>query len=302
MSSTNIVETRGLTKRYASGVVAVQDLNLNVHRGEVYGFLGPNGAGKTTTLRMLVGLIRPTSGRATVVDGAPGSAPSLRRVGAMVESPAFWPYLSGRDNLRVLARYCGAPEKRVESLLDEVDLSQRARERFANYSTGMKQRLGLAAALLKDPELLILDEPTNGLDPQGMADFRELITRIGQGARTVLLSSHLLGEVEQICTRVGVIAKGRLVAEGSIDELRGGSRLLIRATPSDRARALLEQEVGAENVALADGVFSVKLDPDRAGTINRHLVEAGLEVTELRAGERSLEDVFMELTGTEGGL
>jgi ABC-2 type transport system ATP-binding protein len=302
VSSTNIVETRGLTKRYASGVVAVQDLNLNVHRGEVYGFLGPNGAGKTTTLRMLVGLIRPTSGRATVVDGAPGSAPSLRRVGAMVESPAFWPYLSGRDNLRVLARYCGAPEKRVESLLDEVDLSQRARERFANYSTGMKQRLGLAAALLKDPELLILDEPTNGLDPQGMADFRELITRIGQGARTVLLSSHLLGEVEQICTRVGVIAKGRLVAEGSIDELRGGSRLLIRATPSDRARALLEQEVGAENVALADGVFSVKLDPDRAGTINRHLVEAGLEVTELRAGERSLEDVFMELTGTEGGL
>jgi len=302
VSSTNIVETRGLTKRYGSGVVAVQDLNLNVHRGEVYGFLGPNGAGKTTTLRMLVGLIRPTSGRATVVDGTPGSAQSLRRVGAMVESPAFWPYLSGRDNLRVLARYCGAPEKRVKSLLDEVDLSQRAREQFANYSTGMKQRLGLAAALLKDPDLLILDEPTNGLDPQGMADFRELIKRIGQGARTVLLSSHLLGEVEQICTRVGVIAKGRLVAEGSIDELRGGSRLLIRATPSDRARALLEQEAGAENVALADGVFSVKLDPDKAGAVNRHLVEAGLEVTELRAGERSLEDVFMELTGTEGGL
>jgi ABC-2 type transport system ATP-binding protein len=135
-----------------------------------------------------------------------------------------------------------------------------------------------------------------------MADFRELIKRIGQGARTVLLSSHLLGEVEQICTRAGIIAKGRLVAEGSIDELRGGSRLVIRASPADRAQAVLEQEVGAENVALADGALSVKVDVARAGAINRHMVEAGLEVTELRAGERSLEEVFMELTGTEGGL
>jgi ABC-2 type transport system ATP-binding protein len=302
VSESNIVETRGLSKRYGNGVLAVQDLNLNVHRGEVYGFLGPNGAGKTTTLRMLVGLIRPTAGRAVVAGAAPGSVASLGRVGAMIEAPAFWPYLSGRANLQVLARYCSVPESRIEPLLDEVELAQRAGEAFSRYSTGMKQRLGVAAALLKEPELLILDEPTNGLDPQGMADFRELIKRLGQGERTVLLSSHLLGEVEQICTRVGVIAKGRLVAEGTIDELRGGTRLVVRAQPPEIAQRVLADEVGEANVNTVDGAFNVKVDLARAPVLNRRLVEAGVDVSELRAGERSLEDVFMELTGTEAGL
>src|SRR2546429_3053495 len=232
------VETRGLTKRYSTGVLAVADLNLRVRTGEVYGFLGPNGAGKTTTLRMLSGLLRPTSGSATVAGGVPGSVASLARMGAMVETPAFSPSLSGRDNLRVVARYAGVPRSRVEPVLQQVDLTDRARHKFRTYSTGMKQRLGVAAALLKEPELLILDEPTSGLDPQGTVGMRELIKQLRHGGRTVLLSSHLLNEVELTCDRVGVIAKGQLVAEGTVDELRarsGGGALLIPAAPPDPA-------------------------------------------------------------------
>src|SRR5256712_3500395 len=228
------VETRGLTKRYSTGVLAVVDLNLQVRTGEVYGFLGPNGAGKTTTLRMLSGLLRPTSGTATVAGGSPGSPGSLARMGAMVETPAFYPYLSGRDNLRVVARYAGVPRSRIEPVLRQVDLTDRARHKFRTYSTGMKQRLGVAAALLKGPDLLILDEPTSGLDPQGTIEMRALIKELKQGGRTVLLSSHLLNEVELTCDRVGVIAKGKLVAEGTVDELRarsGGRPLPAPPTP-----------------------------------------------------------------------
>jgi ABC-2 type transport system ATP-binding protein len=298
-----VVETRGLTKHYGNSIVAVDGLELNVNRGEVYGFLGPNGAGKTTTLRMLLGLIRPTAGTARVVGAEPGSPASLMKVGAIVESPAFYPYLTGYDNLRLLAIYCGVPLKRVDSTLEEVELTPRARHKFSTYSMGMKQRLGVAAALLKEPELLILDEPTNGLDPQGMADVRNLIISLGKGHRTVLVSSHLLGEVEQMCTRIGVIRKGKLVAEGTIDELRGAATLTVRAAPSDKAREVLEKGAGAENVkVIADGSFSLKVDLRHTAEINRHLVEAGVAVTELHADERSLEDIFMELTGTEGGL
>ena len=297
-----MVEARGLTKHYG-GIVAVQDLDLNVRRGEVYGFLGPNGAGKTTTLRMLLGLIRPTNGSATVAGAHPGSPDSLGKVGAIVETPAFYPYLSGYQNLRVLAGICGVPASRIGPALDEVELTPRAGHKFATYSMGMKQRLGVAAALLKEPELLILDEPTNGLDPQGMADMRKLITELGQGRRTVLISSHLLNEVELMCTRVGVIQRGRMVAEGTIDELRGAAHLTVRAEPAERARALLEAEAGPSSVSLdGDGAFRIKLDVSRAAEINRKLVEAGIAVSELTAGERSLEEVFMELTGTEAGL
>ena len=298
----NLVEARDLTKRYGGGVLAVQGVNLTVRRGEVYGFLGPNGAGKTTTLRMLAGLIQPTSGHAMVAGGSPGSPQSLSHLGAMIESPAFWPHLSGRDNLRLLARYCRVPDSRVDPLLAEVEMTDRANRSVATYSTGMKQRLGVAAALLKDPALLILDEPTSGLDPQGMADFRGLITRIGKGERTVLLSSHLLSEVEQICTRVGVISKGRMVAEGTIEEIRGGSELIVRAEPSDRASALLAELVGPDRVSIrSDGTFSLRIDREQAGAINQRLVTSGITVTEFRTAERSLEDVFMELTGTESG-
>jgi len=288
-----IVSTRGLTKHYGNGV----------RRGEVYGFLGPNGAGKTTTLRMLVGLIKPTSGSAMVAGAAPGSPASLSRVGAIIEAPAFYPYLSGYDNLRLIAIFCGVPVKRVDVALEEVELMPRKQHRFSTYSLGMKQRLGIAAALIKEPDILILDEPTNGLDPQGMVDVRKLIIDLGKGERTVLVSSHLLGEVEQMCTRIGVIQKGRFVAEGTIDELRGAATLTVRAEPAAAAASVLNGEVGPENVKLLqDGSYSVKVDLKRTAEINRRLVQAGADVTELRATERSLEDVFMELTGTEAGL
>ena len=293
-----LVETSGLGKSYGS-ITAVQDLNISVRRGEVYGFLGPNGAGKTTTLRMLLGLIQPSSGTATVLGEAPGSPQGLQGVGSLVESPAFYPYLSGRDNLRVMARYCGAPISRVEEVLGQVELSGRAQDRFKKYSLGMKQRLGVAAALLKDPELLILDEPTNGLDPKGVADMRALIRRIGQGERTVLLSSHLLGEVEQVCNRVGVIHRGELVMEGTVDELRSGGGILVKAEPLEKARETALGLDGVEGAEVRDGMLVIKADPNRAAEVNAGLVGAGLRVSELRPLERSLEDAFLELTHGE---
>ena len=298
---TNLVETHGLTKQYGASVLAVQALNLTVRTGEVYGLLGPNGAGKTTTLRLLAGLIKPTSGTAMVAGGVPGSAESLARLGAMIEAPAFWPYLSGRDNLRVLARYCRVPDARIAAVVDEVGMAEYVNRQVGTYSTGMKQRLGVAAALLKDPALLILDEPTNGLDPQGMIEFRNMIKALGQGERTVLLSSHLLSEVEQICSRIGVIRRGTLVAEGTIDEIRGEAHLIVRAEPADLALRILEQAVGADRVTLRDGEFSLNVDTARTADIARQLVAGGANLIELRPAERSLEDVFMELTGTESG-
>jgi ABC-2 type transport system ATP-binding protein len=295
-----IVEAHGLTKRYGTGTLAVDRLDLEVRHGEVYGFLGPNGAGKTTTLRMLVGLIRPTSGSATVAGAAPGTPDGLARVGCLVESPAFYPYLSGRDNLRVIARFCGLPARRVDGALEEVDLLARGKDRFGTYSLGMKQRLGVAGALLKEPDLLILDEPSNGLDPEGMVEMRHMIRRLGQGERTVLLSSHLLNEVELICRRVGVISHGRMVAEGNLAQLRGSGGLTLRAHPEDGARERLVAMLGADAVTGADGAFQLAADPERAGEINTALVTAGIVVTELRPHERSLEQVFLQLTQEAG--
>jgi ABC-2 type transport system ATP-binding protein len=299
--STTIVETHGLTKRYGSGVLAVDSIDMSVRRGEVYGFLGPNGAGKTTTLRMLVGLIRPTSGTATAAGHQPGSPAGLRRIGSLIESPGFYPYLSGRENMRVVADLAGVGFKRVEEVLDLVELGTRAGRKFGTYSTGMKQRLGVAAALLKDPELLILDEPTNGLDPQGMAEMRKLIKDIGQGERTVLLSSHLLGEVEQICDRVGVISNGHLVKQSTVQELLGKKGVMVRAEPSDQASELLTRMFGAASVVHEDGYFHLKTDPSRSVEINRQLTAAGIGVSELRPFERSLEEVFFQLTGEKQG-
>jgi ABC-type multidrug transport system ATPase subunit len=291
-----VIETQALTKRYGDSIVAVDDLDLRVRRGEVYGFLGPNGAGKTTTLRMLLGLVRPSSGQVTVLGVAPGAPQGLARIGAMVEAPAFYPYLSGRDNLLVLARYGGVEEGRVEAVLDEVGLLDRAADRAATYSQGMKQRLGVAAALLKDPELLILDEPTNGLDPAGMAEMRDFIRALGKGGRTVMLSSHLMGEVEQVTDRVGVIREGSLVAEGTVEELRGRAGLRVRAEPRAEAARLIRALPDVDDVTSADGLLDVTVDSSRAPDINRLLVEAGIAVSELYAQRASLEDVFLELT------
>jgi ABC-type multidrug transport system ATPase subunit len=294
-----VIETRDLGKRYGERVVAVDRLSLRVRRGEVYGFLGPNGAGKTTTLRMLLGLIRPTSGSALVLGAPPGAPEGLARIGALIETPSFYPFLSGHDNLLVLARHADVPATRIGPALEEVELTARAGDRFRTYSLGMKQRLGIAAALIKDPDLLILDEPTNGMDPAGMAEMRSFIRNLVGGTRTVLLSSHLMTEVEQICDRVGVISKGTLVGEGTVDELRGGESLWFRAEPVDRAMEVVRTLRGVGDVARADGGFRVAADSKAAPEINRALVEAGIAVAELRRERASLEKVFLELTDAE---
>jgi ABC-2 type transport system ATP-binding protein len=292
----NIVVTEALTKRYGERL-AVNDVSLTVRRGEVYGFLGPNGAGKTTTLRMLLGLVRPTSGAARVLGHEPGFPLAMARLGALVEGPGFYPYLSGRDNLRVLARYRGLDGTDVEAALDRVDLRERGGDRFKSYSMGMKQRLGVAAALLGDPELLVLDEPTNGLDPAGMADMRRLIVELAGHGQSVLLSSHLLNEVEEICDRVGVISAGRLLTESTVADLRGAASVIVRATPPDVALAAAMGVAGDDAVQrLDDGRLHLDVDPTRTAELTRALVDAGADVYEIRPSERSLEEVFFEMT------
>ncbi len=301
MNNDFVIETDQLTRRYGE-IAAVDNLDLRVRRGEVYGFLGPNGAGKTTTLRMLLGLIRPTSGDAAVLGAVPGTADSLAKTGAMIETPAFYPHLSGRNNLWMLARYASVSEGRIDRVLDQVELTDRADDAFRAYSLGMKQRLGVAAALLKDPVLLILDEPTNGLDPAGMAEMRALIRQLGHGDHTVLLSSHLMTEVEQICDRVGVISDGRLVAEGTVDELRGEDALLVGADPLEDGRRVVAGLAGVRSAEATNGALRIVTDPDAAldpAYVNQRLIAAGIAVRELRMEQASLESVFLSLTAAD---
>jgi ABC-type multidrug transport system ATPase subunit len=299
-----IVRTDRLSKRYGDRL-AVDSVSLTVRRGEVYGFLGPNGAGKTTTLRMVLGLVRPTSGRATVLGAPPGTPAAVQRFGALVEGPGFYPYLSGRDNLRVMARYRRVADGDVDVALDRVDLAARGRDRYSRYSLGMKQRLGVAAALLGDPDLLVLDEPTNGLDPAGMADMRRLLVDVAAGGQTVVLSSHLLAEVQEVCDRVGVIAGGRLLAEGTVAELRGATAVQLRARPLDRALSVAMRVSGDDAVEIVrggahdGGEESLRLHagPELVPELTRELVAEGVDVLEVRIVERSLEEVFLAMTG-----
>jgi len=279
----------------------VDAVSMTVRRGEVYGFLGPNGAGKTTTLRMLLGLIRPTSGTARVLGRPGGGSEVTRRIGALIEGPGFYPYLSGRDNLLVMARYQGLPDAAADEVLERVDLTSRGADRFRSYSLGMKQRLGVASALMGDPELIILDEPTNGLDPAGMQDMRELVVSLARGGQTVLLSSHLLAEVQDICDRVGVINGGRLLRESTVAELRGATSLRIRATPVERALAVAHQLAGAGGArrtgdSRTGDCLLLDLPASSAPEVNRALVSAGADVYEITPVERSLEEVFFEMT------
>jgi ABC-2 type transport system ATP-binding protein len=296
-----VVQTKDLTKRYGSGDsarLAVDRVSMTVRRGEVYGFLGPNGAGKTTTLRMVLGLIRPTAGSATVL-GRPAGEPGVTaRIGALIEGPGFFPYLSGRDNLRTMARYRGLSDTVAEGALERVGLADRGKDKFKSYSLGMKQRLGVAAALMGDPDVIVLDEPTNGLDPAGMADMRALIVDLAKGGQTVLLSSHLLAEVEEICDRVGVIARGTLLVESTVSALRGGRRLRITATPVDQALAVAMRLAGEDAVQLDHDAVLVDVLPERTPELVRALVVEGLDVHEATMTERTLEDVFFEMTDT----
>jgi len=288
-----VLETNNLTKVYGERP-AVDGVSMTVRRGEVYGFLGPNGAGKTTTLRMSLGLVHPTSGSARVLGRPAGDPATIARVGALIEGPGFYPYLSGRANLQVLARYRGLADSAVDRVLERVELSDRGGDRFKAYSLGMKQRLGVAAALMGDPDLIVLDEPTNGLDPGGMADMRALITDLAHGGQTVLLSSHLLAEVEEICDRVGVISRGRLLEEATVAELRGGPRLRVVATPLDRAVAVGMRF--SESAELRDEAVLLDVPAERTPHVVRALVEDGLDVHEAVITERTLEEVFFEMT------
>ncbi len=322
-----IIRAQSLVKRFdRSARPAVDHVDLTVRAGEIYGFLGPNGAGKTTTLRMLLGLVRPTSGTATVLGEPAGSPAALARTGSMIEGPAFYPYLSGRDNLRVVARLAGVPGRgrrngtagvpgrgrrngtagvrtdRIDSALATVDLTDRGGDRFSAYSLGMKQRLGVAAALLKDPEVVVLDEPTNGLDPAGMRDMRALVVELGRQGRTVILSSHLMAEVQEVCDRVAVIAKGRVVAEATVEDLRGGTSLLVAAHPTDTATSILRDVAVVEDVRRDGADLRIDVDPRHTAMIVRTLVMSGVDVTQVRRDERQLEDVFFEITGRDPEL
>jgi ABC-type multidrug transport system ATPase subunit len=296
-----VVQTKDLTKRYGNGDsarLAVDRVSMTVRRGEVYGFLGPNGAGKTTTLRMVLGLIRPTEGSATVLGGPAGDPETTARIGALIEGPGFYPYLSGRDNLRTMARYRGLPDAIADAALERVGLADRGRDRFKSYSLGMKQRLGVASALMGDPDVIVLDEPTNGLDPAGMADMRALVVDLAKGGQTVLLSSHLLAEVEEICDRVGVIARGQLLVESTVSALRGGRRLRVVATPVDRTLAIAMQVAGEDAVQLDGDAVLLDVPAERTPHVVRALVTEGLDVHEVSVSERTLEEVFFEMTDT----
>ncbi|MFE2038431.1 ATP-binding cassette domain-containing protein [Streptomyces scopuliridis] len=306
----DVIETRGLTKRYRGGQLAVDRLDLSVPAGSVFGFLGPNGSGKTTTIRMLMGLIEPTAGSASLL-GRPmprAARAVLPEVGALIEGPALYGYLSGRENL---VRYDSADptadprtrRARVSEALDRVGLTAAAGKRAKAYSLGMKQRLGLASALLRPRSLLVLDEPTNGLDPQGMREIRTLIRELAADGTTVFLSSHLLDEIEQVCTHAAVMAQGRLITQGPVAELAAGTRGRLAVTtpdPGEAARVL--KELGVTDVVVAEDRVSGELptggaEPVDPADLNAALVRAGVRVRAFGQERASLEDAFVALTG-----
>ncbi len=299
------IESRALTKRFRGGQVAVDSLDLNVPAGAIYGFLGPNGSGKTTTIRMLLGLIFATSGTHELLGRPMPSAAGdvLPRVGALVEGPAFHPYLSGRANLVRLdaADRIADPRTasaRIGEALDRVGLTSAAGKRYRNYSLGMRQRLGIAGALLQPRELLLLDEPTNGLDPQGTREVRHLINQLGHDGITVFVSSHLLAEVEQVCTHVGVMSVGRMVWQGSLPELGAQQRVQVRVETGapDAARDVLAQ-LGLAEPAAHDGAATAILGAAQAEHVVAALVAAGVGVRGFAVEKPRLEDVFVSLTG-----
>src|ERR1700694_2098122 len=323
LQSSSVISTSRLTKAFGK-LVAVNDLHLEVMRGDVFGFLGPNGSGKTTTIRMLLGLIRPTAGRVVIfgMDNTYQLPAILQRVGAIVETPVFYPFLSGMDNLHALAAASGmrsgkANRRRIDEVLELVELRAQAKMAYRNYSLGMKQRLGIAAALLADPELVLLDEPTNGLDPAGMFEIRQLIQRLAGLGKTIFISSHLLNEVQQVCNRVAILQRGNLIKQGNVGELlRGSEQVLVRLNAPEETQAALATLHGARERG-ADWISAIVVEPNRQGQptlridapkarsaeINALLASNNLFAAELHPYEGSLEEIFLQLTtsNTNGG-
>ena len=306
------ISTRGLTKRFRSGQVAVDGIDLDVPPGAVYGFLGPNGSGKTTTIRMLLGLVAPTSGEVQVL-GRPmpaGRGSVLPRVGALVEGPAFHPYLSGEANLvRMDAADATADPRtrsaRLDAALDRVGLAAARGKRYRQYSLGMKQRLGLAAALLQPRDLLVLDEPTNGLDPQGTREVRTLVRELAADGTTVLVSSHLLAEIEQVCTHVGIMSRGRLLLQGELAALTSAGLATVSVTTSRACRPAAAQVLAGLGLADVrdrelpgdDGLVSAALGEQAPEAVAEALVHGGVPLRGLAVSRPSLEDLFVSLTG-----
>ena len=289
----------GLTKRFGS-FIAVDALSFEVPGGAIFGFLGPNGAGKTTTLGMLLGLVPIDAGTAQIFghDVEDDMPAVMERTGALVERPAFYPYLSGRQNLTLLSRIAGITQRSaIDDALQMVDLGRRADAKFGGYSTGMKQRLGIALALIKNPDLVVLDEPTSGLDPAGQREVRALVRTIAGAGKTVIFSSHLLHEVQEVCTHVVIIDRGKLVAVGPLEEILTGQEAVeIRVDRPEEALRILDAMPEVSDVARQDDLLIAELPVNLAGQINRELVLAGVTVSELRPRQHGLEERFLALT------
>jgi ABC-2 type transport system ATP-binding protein len=301
-----VIEIEELTKEYrrvrGEKVVALNRLQLSVPEGGVFGFLGPNGSGKTTTIRCLLGLVRPSGGRCRILgaDSQRDLHTVIGRIGSIVETPALFPNFSARKNLSLLGRLHGIERSRIDRTLERVGLAGRERDKVKTYSLGMKQRLGIAAALLKDPALLILDEPANGLDPAGIKEVRELLRSLGSEGRTVFVSSHILSEVQQTCDHVAILSHGRCVVSGTVSEVLtggGSAAVLVRIDDLGAARTVLTA-AGIESV-INDGALRVNVSPREAARITKTLAQQGLYLSELRPDEEDLEDVFLKLTSGE---
>ncbi len=295
------IETTELTKHYGL-VLAVDHLTLTVNRGEIFGFLGPNGAGKSTTMRMLLGLARPSSGQLRIlgIDVRSHLREAVHRVGALIENPTFYPFLSGRENLRLVGDLTGCAESRIDEALELVDMHGAANRPFHTYSMGMKQRIGVASTLLTDPDLLVLDEPANGLDPAGIVEMRTLMHRLREEGHTVFVSSHVLHEIEQVCDRIAIMNHGRIVAQGSVQELLGASdQIEIQVDPADQAAEVLRVIPWVSNITREGDSLLIAAPLTRSAEITRLLGENGLYPAIIRPRQESLEQYFLELTGGE---
>ena len=299
----NIIQATELSKKY-NRLTAVDRISFTVEAGQVFGFLGPNGSGKTTTIGMLLGIIAPTGGDIRMFEQYGNSDLHIARsrIGATLETPNFYPYLTGRENLQVVAKIKNADNSAIERALDEVGLTVRSKDPFAKYSLGMKQRLAIAGAMLGNPDLVILDEPANGLDPAGMREIRDIIRSLASQGKTIFVSSHLLHEVEQTCTHVAIIKKGRIVMQGSLDSLVGGHTIAaVRSDDMDALHAALTAYPDATSVERDKDEMTVELTSADLAALNRYLASHGIYVSYLAPRKQSLEDVFMELTGDATG-
>jgi ABC-type multidrug transport system ATPase subunit len=299
------LRTINLTKQYGQRL-AVNDLSLEVKRGEIFGFLGPNGAGKTTTIRMALGLIRPTAGSVEILgqDVITKRAEILPRVGALIETPALYLYLSGRDNLRAIGSALGGVSaKRIDAVLEVVGLAGRQKDKVRTYSLGMKQRLGIAMALLQEPDVLILDEPTNGMDPAGIVEMRDLVHALARAGKTIFISSHLLAEVQQICTRVAIISQGKLVTESSIADLtRGQGEFRVTLENPQRALVLVKSQIWGASAHVDGRDVLITQGPEGSGrALNLFLSQAGFVPETLERPTQDLEQVFLHLTNSGSG-